>query len=242
MVGSGQSGAQIAQELHETGREVYLSVSGAPKGPRQYRGRDFTRWLIDMGLNDTVDDLDSPADRFAPHPYVSGKDGGQEIDLLGMHDEGLTLVGRTIGVKNGRLRFANDVEDNLRQSNEGYDELTSGIDLYLDEAGIDAPDPDSSLPDPDELAVENVRNLDVEEEGIRTIVWATGYQFDFDWVEPASFDDWGYPVQNRGVTDVPGLYFVGLHWLHTQGSGLFVGVGGDAEHVSGHLLARTVRQ
>lgn len=239
VVGSGQSGAQIAQELHESGREVYLSVSGAPKAPRQYRGRDFTRWLLDIGLETTVNDLDSPEERFVPHPYVTGKDGGREIDLLAMADEGLTLLGRTVGVEEGALQFADDLDTNLRNAYEAYAELRGGIDEYIEEAGIDAPEPEVSLPDEEALSVDTVRVLDIESSDLRSIVWATGYQFDFSWIEPATFDEWGYPVQQRGVTEVPGLYFVGLHWLYTQGSGLLVGVGEDAEHVAGHLLART---
>jgi putative flavoprotein involved in K+ transport len=238
VVGSGQSGTQITQELHEAGRDVYLSVSGAPKAPRRYRGRDFTRWLVDIGLEETVDDLDSPGDRFAPHPYVSGKDGGREIDLLEMAEEGMTLLGRTDGVEGDRLLLADDLDESLRASYETYGELTGGIDRYIEGAGIDAPPPDVSHPDADDLSFDTVGDLDLESAGIRTIVWATGYRFDFSWVEPATFDEWGYPVHDRGVTDVPGLYFLGLHWLHTQASGLLVGVGEDAEHVSDHLLSR----
>lgn len=237
VVGSGQSGAQIAQELHEAGREVYLSVSGAPKAPRQYRGRDFTRWLVDIGLEETVDDLDAPEDRFAAHPYVSGKDGGQEIDLLTMADEGLTLVGKTVGVEGGRLRFADDAEANLRTGYEAYHELTGGIDRYIEQAGIDAPPP-APVPTSQEITVEADIELDIDAADLRTVVWATGYGFDFSWVEPATFDDWGYPEYDRGVTAVDGLYFVGLHWLHTLTSGLFAGVGEDAEHVAVHLLGR----
>jgi putative flavoprotein involved in K+ transport len=239
VVGSGQSGAQIAQELHEAGRDVYLSVSGGPKVPRRYRGRDFTRWLLEIGLDETVEDLDSPAERFAPHPYVSGKDGGREIDLLDMAEEGMTLLGRTVSAADGRLHFADDLEDNLRAAFEAYRELTGGIDQYVEEAGVDAPPPTGSPPDVDDIAVDAIGVLDLESANVRTVVWATGYGFDFGWVEPATLDEWGYPVQDRGVTDVPGLYSVGLHWLHTQGSGLLVGVGEDAEHVADHLLART---
>lgn len=237
VVGSGQSGAQIAQELHEAGRQVYLSVSGAPKAPRQYRGRDFTRWLVDIGLEETVDDLDSPEERFAAHPYVTGKDRGGAIDLLAMADEGLTLLGRTVGVEDGRLQFADDAEANLRTGYEAYHELTGGIDRYIEQAGIDAPPP-APVPAPEEITVEADTSLDLQTADVRTVVWATGYGFDFSWVEPARFDAWGYPEHERGVTAVDGLYFVGLHWLHTLTSGLFAGVGEDAEHVADHLLAR----
>ncbi|MFC6723695.1 flavin-containing monooxygenase [Halobium palmae] len=239
VVGSSQSGAQIASELHETGRDVFLSVSSAPKLPRRYRGRDVGHWMEAMGgFRTTVDDLESPAARFAPSAYASGRDGGREIDFLELADDGMTLLGRVIGVEDGRIRFADDLEENLRNAYRFYVELIEDIERYLETTDEDAPEPKHALPNPDEISVESIRELDLTAATVRTIVWATGYRADFSWIEPVDRDEFGYPVHRRGVTDTPGLYFVGLHWLYTRGSGLLYGVGEDAKYVVEHLLER----
>ncbi|EMA46693.1 flavin-containing monooxygenase [Halococcus saccharolyticus] len=242
VVGSGQSGAQIATELHESGRDVYLSVSGAPKAPRRYRGKDVVGWMVDMGGFDApVDSLDSPADRFAPSVYVSGKDGGREIDLLDLAADGMMLLGRTEGIEGGRLVFANDLEENLHNAYRFYAGLIGQIDEHIEAGDIDAPEPEFVPPIPDDISVDSPRELDLETANVRTVIWATGYEFDFSWVEPATFDEYGYPVHDRGVTEVAGLYFVGLQWLHTQGSSLLFGVGDDAKHITEHVLSRLDR-
>ena len=239
VVGSGQSGTQIATELHESGRDVYLSVGKAAKAPRRYRGKDIVRWMVALGgLEAVVDSLDSPADRFAPNPYVSGKDGGQEIDLIELAADGMTLLGRAERVEDGRLVVAGDLKENLRNAYRFYAGMLEKIDDLIETEGIDAPDPEFVPRNPEEISVERVRELDLEAANVRTVIWATGFQFDFDWVEPATFDEYGYPVHDRGVTDTPGLYFLGLPWLHTAGSSLLFGVGGDAEHVTDHILSR----
>lgn len=239
VVGSGQSGTQIAKELHESGRDVYLSVGKAAKAPRRYRGKDIVRWMVALGgLEAVVDGLNSPADRFAPSPYVSGKDGGQEIDLLELAADGMTLLGRAEGVEEGRLVVASDLEENLRNAYRFYAEMVGQIDDLIETEGIDAPDPDFVPRDPEAISVESVRELDLEAVNVHTVIWATGFQFDFEWVEPATFDEYGYPVHDRGVTDTPGLYFLGLPWLHTAGSSLLFGVGGDAKYVVDHILNR----
>ena len=239
VVGSGQSGTQIATELHESGRDVYLSVGKAAKAPRRYRGKDIVRWMVALGgLEAVVDSLDSPADRFAPNPYVSGKDGGQEIDLLDLAADGLTLLGRAEGTEKGVLIVAGDLEENLRNAYRFYAGMLGQIDDLIETEGIDAPDPEFVPRDPEAISVESVRELDLEAANVRTVVWATGFRFDFGWVEPATFDEYGYPVHDRGVTDTPGLYFLGLPWLHTAGSSLLFGIGGDAEHVADDILSR----
>lgn len=242
VVGSAQSGAQIARELHESGREVYLSVSSAPKAPRRYRGRDIVGWMVDVGsFETTVDELPSPADRFAPSAYGSGRNGGEEIDLLDLAAAGTTLLGRTEGVRARRLVFADDLEENLRHAYRFYTGLLERVDRHIETAGVDAPAPDLDLVDPDGISVDPPRNLDLEDANVRTVVWATGYDFDFEWVEPATVDEYGYPIHERGITGTPGLYFVGLLWLHTQGSSLLYGVGDDAEHVVADVVDRTTR-
>ncbi|MFD1684849.1 flavin-containing monooxygenase [Halobellus litoreus] len=239
VVGSGQSGTQIAVELHESRRDVSLSVGKAAKAPRRYRGKDIVWWMVALGgLDAVVDGLDSPADRFGPNPYVSGKDGGQEIDLLDLAADGMTLLGRGEGVEDGRLVVAGDLEENLRNASRFYAGILGQIDDLIETEEIDALDPRFVSRDPEAISVESVRELDLKAANVRTVIWATGFQFDFNWVEPTTFDEYGYPGHDRGVTDSPGLCFLRLPWLPTAGSSLLFGVGGDAKYVTDHILSR----
>lgn len=235
VVGSGQSGCQIALELMEAGRDVFLCVGSAGRLPRRYRGRDITAWLAEMGfLERTVDDLDDPAERFQANPHVTGRDGGLTLNLHEFARDGMTLLGRLEGLEGGQALLADDLHHNLTAADAMASEICNGVDVYIAEAGIDAPEPD--LPEPTDGFDQPIRrSLDLEDAGISTILWATGHRWDFSWIEPAELDEWGYPIQRRGVTDSPGLYFVGLHWMHTLTSGLFGGVGDDAQHIVEHM-------
>lgn len=239
VVGSGQSGCQIAEELHERGREVYLSTSRVQRLPRRYRGVDSMRWLARTGFVDqTVEQLDSPKERFDPNPHVSGKDGGHTINLHRFHRDGINLLGHLQDGRGTQLEFAPDLKENLKTADNFAHQFRENIDKFIEKTGLDAPEED--VPEPrDAYEAEVITELDLEEAGIRTIIWATGYDFDFSWVQFPNFDEFGYPVQERGVTSQSGLYFVGLHWLHTIKSGLFLGVGDDAAHVVEHIASRS---
>jgi putative flavoprotein involved in K+ transport len=238
VVGSGQSGGQITEDLWRAGREVWLSVGSAARIPRRYRGRDTSGWLIDSGFADVTIDTHplGAAVRRMPHPHVSGRDGGKDINLRAFGRDGVHLVGHFDGAAGTRCRFRDDVVDMLDAADDFAAELAGRIDGYIEEAGIDAP-ADDAVPvtwSPQECPTA----VDLATAGIGTVIWATGYRSDFSVVDAPVFDDAGYPVFERGVTELPGLYFVGLHWLHTAGSALFAGVGADAEHVVDHLAAR----
>ena len=235
VVGSGQSGAQIALELLESGREVYLCVGGAGRLQRRYRGRDTIRWLGDMGFFDkTVDDLASPAERFKANPHVSGRDGGMTLNLHWFARDGMTLLGRLQGFDGDLALFKGDLHEKLEAADTMAAEMCVEIDAHIEQVAIDAPEEEMPMPRHG-FEQPQIERLDLRAEGIGTILWAAGHRFDFGWVEPAELDDHGYPVQCRGVTSRPGLYFLGLHWMHTIGSGLFYGVGEDARHVAEHI-------
>jgi len=240
VVGSGQSGCQITEELYESGREVYLSTSRVGRAPRRYRGKDFTWWLDNMGFVDrTVDQLDSPAERFDPNPHVTGKDGGHTLNLHQFALDGVTLLGRLEGARGPEVHAADDLHENLAAADKGATEMKKGVDTFIEKAGIDAPKEDE-----EELRAgydaEVITELDLASAGIRTIVWATGYAFDFSGlVKFPIWDEFGYPVQERGVTEVPGLYFLGLHWMHTIKSGLFAGIADDAAYVAEQIDGRS---
>lgn len=239
VVGSGQSGCQIAEELQQQGRNVYLCTGRAPRLPRRYRGRDIFWWAEQMGvLDQPVTKLPSPAARFAAHPQLSGRDGGHSLDLHQLARDGVTLLGRLRDADRTRLVIGEDLMENLAQADKFAIEFAQAIDEFIAQSGIQAP-PDDAPELRAGYDCEIVTALDLDAAGITSIIWAGGYTFDFSWIKFPLFDEFGYPVQQRGVTAQPGLYFVGLHWLFALKSALFAGVGDDAAHVVQHITART---
>jgi putative flavoprotein involved in K+ transport len=242
VVGSGQSGCQIVEELYKSGRKVYLTVGKAGRAPRRYRGKDCFWWLIHAGMFErTVDKLPSPKVKFAANPHLSGKDGGHSLNLHQFARDGVTLLGRLEGVEGDRLVLAPDLRDSMAKADEFALEIIKAIDGAIAEMGLPVPeDPqvkEVELAQPE--VAEGPSKLSLEESGIKTVIWATGYGFDFSLVRLPVFDDDGFPITQRGVTEYPGLYFLGMPWLHTQKSGLLLGVGEDASHVAEHIATRS---
>ncbi len=238
VVGSGQSGVQIAEELQEAGRSVFLSVGSAPRVPRRYRGRDIFRWLADLTIEGprvgvglpTVDNLPDPRLRFASNPHLSGHHGGHETDLRRLAAGGMTLVGRVANSDGRRLHFAPGLSVSLDRADGFFGErLQPLIERYIALAGVEVPPDDGrqrSRFDPAEIGT-----LDLEAAGVGTVLWATGHRPDFGWIDLPIFDDTGLPKHVRGVTEVPGLYFLGLLWQHTQASATLFGPTLDASSV-----------
>ena len=242
VVGSGQSGCQIAEDLHLAGRKVHLVVGSAPRCPRVYRGRDAVDWLADMGQYDLpVDDhpLKEDVRRKANH-YLTGRDGGRDIDLRRFAIEGMALHGRLDAVDGPVLSFAPDLARNLDGADAVYTGIQGAIDKYIAAKGIDAPAeahyaPVWSPEGPD-------LTLDCGQAGIRSVIWATGFRADYGFIEAPAFDGRGLPVHKRGVTAVEGLYFVGLPWLYTWGSGRFSGIARDTAHLADQVADIRDRQ
>ena len=238
VVGSAQSGCQIAQELYQSGRTVYLCVGGTGRVPRRYRDRDIFDWMLELGFFDrTVDDLPSPRARFAGNPHVSGRDGGQSLNLHQFARDGVILLGHLKDADGETIRLSADLKENLKKADDFEHELVGRIDSLIAQTRVDAPT--EELPAlRDGYLADEIIELNLKAAGITSIVWAIGYMFDFSLVRLPVFDTYGYPVQKRGVTEYPGLFFVGLPWLHKQKSGLLVGVGEDAEFVASAIAAR----
>jgi putative flavoprotein involved in K+ transport len=237
VVGSGQSGAQIAEDLHLAGRKVILAVGEAPRCARFYRGRDVVDWLADMKY------YDMPVDK---HPlregvrdntnhYVTGRDGGRDIDLRKFAAEGMELYGRLQDLQDGVLHFASNLTENLDDADKTFNGINAGIDAYIEKNGIDAPP--GSRYEPVWSPTEERTTLDLQASGIGSIVWCIGFTPDFSWLDAPIFNGRGYPAHTRGLTPMDGLYFVGLPWLHTWGSGRFSGVARDAAYVVGKIAA-----
>ncbi len=240
VVGSGQSGCQIAQELHENGRQVYLCTGSAGRLPRRYRGKDGMWWAIKLGIVDeTVDELDSPEERFDANPQISGKDGGQDINLHQFARDGIRLLGHLEDFENGQAVLETDLYENLAAGDEQAKMFRQGVDKYIEKAGLDVPEENVTEPQ-DGYDQDEIKRLDLKEAGISTILWATGFDWDFSWIDLPILDELDYPIQERGVTEYPGLYFLGLHFMHKLKSGLFLGVGEDAEHIAQHIAKHTL--
>jgi len=237
VVGSGQSGCQITEELYQAGRTVYQSTSTAGRVPRRFRGVDTFVWMEKTGfMHRTPDKLESPAGRFKANPHVTGKDGGHNLNLHQFARDGVRLLGRLKGADDGRVHLAPDLHANLAKADEFEAELVKGLNEYIAKAGEDAPE--ETLPAlRDGYAVEAPTELNLAEAGITSIIWAAGYLWDFSLVRADIFDEYRYPIHRDGATAVPGLYFLGLPFLRSQGSGLFYGVGVDAALVAEHIGA-----
>ena len=231
VVGSGQSGAQIAEDLHLAGRKVFLAVGDAPRCARFYRGRDVVDWLADMGYYDIGVDTHPLREgvRDNTNHYVTGRDGGRDIDLRRFAREGMQLFGRLERLEGSVLQFSPDLAAKLDAADAVYNRINGSIDKYIAERGIAAPDP--SAYEPLWTPETPVTALDLAGSGITSVVWCIGFQPDFSWVEVPVFNGRSYPGHQRGVTAHKGLYFLGLPWLHTWGSGRFSGVARDAEYV-----------
>jgi putative flavoprotein involved in K+ transport len=232
VVGSGQSGVQIAEELYLSGRQVYLCVGSAGRVPRRYRGKDIYDWMNLSGFLDrTVDKLPSPRAKFAANPQLTGRDGGRSLNLHQFVRDGVVLLGRIQDGRAGRIWLAPDLKENLAKTDQFEAEFIKMVDGFIARTGLDAP-AESLLVLQDGYGVEEIGELDLLSAGITTIIWAMGYTFDFNMVRVPVFDSDGYPVQKRGITAYPGLFFVGLPWLDKMKSGHLLGVGEDAEYLA----------
>ena len=238
VVGSGQSGAQIAEDLHIAGKKVFLSVGSAPRAPRTYRGKDAVEWLEEMGYYDQPIESHPDADeaRHKTNHYLTGRDGGRDIDLRKLATEGIQLRGQINAVKDGFIHFNNDLKINLDNADKTYNRIQGNIDKYIENNNISAPEASEYIANwyPNEV---NEESVNYKEAGITSVIWCTGFRVKFDWVKfPEVFDKRGYPTYKRGITNEKGLYFIGLPWLHTWGSGRFSHVAQDAEYISKHIV------
>jgi putative flavoprotein involved in K+ transport len=239
VVGSGQSGAQIAEDLHLAGRDVHLSVGSAPRVARFYRGRDCVAWLEDMGHYDMPIDRHPKglAARREPNHYVTGRGGGRDIDLRAHARDGMQLHGRLLAIAGEGISFAGDLGAQLDAADRTAERIKDSIDAYIAERGLDAP-VEARYSPAWSPASDVEQTVDCAAAGITTVIWATGFRSDWSWVAVPAFDGVGYPTHVRGVTTVPGLYVVGLPWLYTWGSGRFAGIERDARFVVERLAER----
>ena len=234
VVGAGSSGSQIADELLRAGRQVYLSIGHHDRPAIRYRGKDFCWWLDVLGLWEAR--TRKPGMEHVTIA-VSGARGGQTVDFRHFAARGMTLLGRVEKFENGALQIAPDLEKNIAAGDANYLSLLDQADDYIDARRLDFPlEPEARRFDPLPPCVTNpLRELNLEAAGITTIIWATGYALDFSWLKLDAFDDKGRPAHQRGVANLPGLYFLGLPWLSRRASAFIFGVWNDAEYLADHV-------
>ena len=239
LVGSGQTGCQIAEDFLRVGRQVYLSVGRSGRLPRRYRGKDCLEWQAEMGtLDRTPDMLDGPTDRFKGDPHVTGRDGGSSVSLYGLHRRGARLLGKLVSACDDALSFDGSLASNIAYADRFASDLNAAVDAHIDasaQAAL-AAEPDPANADwPQDVPVPDIRTLSLKDAGIGSVIWATGFDYDFSWIEFPVLDEWGYPVARNGATRVPGLFFCGLNWMTWRKSGILYGVSEDARAVSARI-------
>ncbi len=237
VVGAGSSGAQIADELLRAGKRVYLSIGPHDRPPRAYRGKDFVWWLGVLGHWD-----DKTREPGMEHVTisVSGANGGHTVDFRRLAARGITLLGRAGPFKDGVMHCAPDLARNLAAGDANYLSVLDAADAYVAKNGLDLPEePEARKIEADPPCVTDpILQLNLAEAGITSIVWATGFALDFGWLKAGAFDAKGTPLHERGVSEVPGLYFLGLAWLSRRASPFIWGVWHDAEYLAEHIAAR----
>jgi len=234
VVGAGSSGVQIAAELQESGRRVYLSVGPHDRPPRRYRGRDNVWWLGVLGKWEmTTPPLGAEHVTIA----VSGAKGGHTVDFRDLAAQGITLVGLTSAYTDGTMRFAADLRANIAAGDANYLSLLDEADAYIALNGLDLPaEPAARVLGPDPDCVTNpLLELDLAGAGVTSVIWATGYATDFGWLKVDAFDGNGRPRHQRGVSSEPGVYFLGLPWLSRRASSFIWGVWHDAKYIADQI-------
>lgn len=237
VVGAGSSGVQIADELQRAGKQVFLSVGAHDRPPRSYRNRDFCWWLGVLGEWDATV---MKAGREHVTIAVSGAHGGRTVDFRGLAHRGMTLVGLTQSFKDGVVTFQADLATNLARGDENYLSLLNAADAYIERNGLDLPEEPEArniFPDP-ECVTHPVLELDLVKAGVTSIIWATGFAVDYNWLKVDTFDANGKPQHQRGVSNEPGVYFLGLPWQSRRGSSFIWGVWHDARYVAEHIATQ----
>ncbi len=242
MVGSGQSGGQIAKDIAEAGREVFLATSKLGRIPRRYRGRDMALWVVDCGLLDVRrEEIILPSGAAPARPLQGAL---ETISLQSLSAQGVILLGRLAGVEGNTLTFSDDVAENIRQGDENSATLRGKIDDYIARNGIAAPpatdDPAEVVPP--RIPSPPITSLDLAARGVSTIVWCTGFDGDFSWLKvPGAIGTDQQPRQVDSIGGASGVYFAGLDFASTRRSGTILASSDEARLIVGHILGRLGR-
>jgi putative flavoprotein involved in K+ transport len=233
LVGSGQTGCQLAEELHQDGRDVFLSCGRAPWAPRRLDGSDIINWLVKTTFYDqTLADLPSRAARLTANSQLTGARGGHDLHFRTLQIQGVNLLGRLAGIEDNRAWFANDLGASVAFGDARWADLRKLLRAQLPTHGMKVPE----LPEPPSFVYTPRESIDLRDLG--AVIFTSGFRPDYSWITPTVVDDMGFPLTLDGAsTVVPGLFFCGIHFLRTRRSSLLFGVGADAKVVAGAIAA-----
>lgn len=236
IVGSGQTGCQLAEECFEAGRNVYLACGRAPWVPRRIEGRDVLSWVLDSDFYETrLADLPSPSARLVSNPQFTGHGGGRDLNYRTLQALGVELVGRFAGVEDGRVHFADDLHASVAFGDARYVEIRDLLAANCAARAVPAP----VMPDPNAFEADPPASIDLARVG--AVVFTTGFRPDYtSWVAASNaFDDTGFPIQVDGSSTVlPGLHFMGVHFQRKRKSATLFGVAEDAAVLAEHMVPR----
>jgi putative flavoprotein involved in K+ transport len=237
VVGASASGIQLAKEIHQSGRPVTLAVGRHIRMPRRYRGRDISWWLETSGILDETAEqaFDLQSARRQPSLQLVGTPNHRTIDLGILQGEGVRLVGRVVEVEGTRLRFGDDLQRNIDSAERKLDRVLQRIDGFIEETRMFAGAPHRRPPI---VPREATDEIDLQDAGISTVLWATGYRRHYPWLKVPVLDVRGEIIHDGGVTAAPGLYAVGLNFQRTRKSSFIDGVGNDARAIAAHIAQR----
>jgi putative flavoprotein involved in K+ transport len=237
VVGGGQSGCQITEDLLSAGRTVYLCTSKVGRVPRRYRGQDFIEWWVEMKFWDvTYDSLADKSISRASQPQISGLGRyGHSLSLQYLASQGAVILGRLLDIDSGRLVLGDEAAAHVHFADEFSSRAKNDIDAYLERMNI-VPSPleddPADVPDIEARCVSPLRELDLRQANVSTVIWSTGFGGDFSWIQLPILDDQNKPIHTRGVSPERGLYFVGFPWLNSRKSGILYGIGEDAQYIA----------
>ncbi|NID09549.1 flavin-containing monooxygenase [Fibrivirga algicola] len=241
VVGSGQSGTQIAQDLLRSGRHVFLSTARVGRIPRRYRGNDIFDWLVTIGFyNTSTEEVTDPSLFTVKNPQVSGAgQRGKTSSLQSLARSGAIILGRADRAEGDTIFFQPNSSANVRYADEFSQHVKQRIDEYIQENKVLAPLADIDLDDvPDEEAAcaSALRQLNLVQERITSIIWTTGFRGDFSYLPLPVLNAERLPKHRNGIGAVEGLYFIGLPWLRKRQSAIVLGIQEDAEFIVSHIL------
>jgi putative flavoprotein involved in K+ transport len=243
VVGASATGVQLAGEIHASGRPVVLATGRHIRMPRRYRGRDVMWWLDAAGILDqtAAEVRDPEAARRQPSMQLVGRPDHRPVGLAVLHAAGVRVVGRAVGVDGGRVLLGSDLAGSIAAAEARLQRLLARIDAYARGAGlaaqVQAPDPIPPVRLPSAPA-----SLALRAEGIRTVLWATGYRRSYPWLKLPVLDERGEIRHVGGITSEPGLYVLGLQFLRRRNSSFLDGVGADARDLADHLARQLAQQ
>lgn len=243
VVGSAQSGCQVAADLLDAGKKVYLSTSMVGRIPRRYRGRDIMEWLLEMKFFDVrPEDVKDPAMLHMKPPQITGVDGGHTISLQGLARQGAVILGKVEHADRRRVTLQPNAAANVMFADHVSENTKRMVDNYILDGALNFPPAEydeADMPDIDASCASPVTSLDLDVHNITSVIWTTGFSGNFNYLPSSALDGQGYPIHKNGISPVDGIYYLGLYWLRMRKSALINGIKDDAAFITEQVQSRS---